>query len=71
MYSRTYVGSTESLIDDSDVFIRHSSHSIATPVTPGAHFDYSMGSRFGGGGLTGGAVKQSRRCSENDLGKSE
>lgn len=67
MYSRTYVGSTESLIDDSDVFMRHSSHSVATPVTPGAYFDYSMGSR----GSNVGTVKQSRRCSENDLGRSE
>lgn len=63
------IGSTESLLDDSDVFLRRSANNVAT------HVDFSSpASRIGSSNL--GVVakqqqQQSRRCSENDIGRSE
>lgn len=54
------VGSTESLLDDSEVFIQRSSHNVGT--------DYTMSSSRLAGQLP--AKQQSRRCSENDIGRS-
>lgn len=51
------VGSTESLLDDSEVFIQRSSHNVGT--------DYTMSSS-----RMLPAKQQSRRCSENDIGRS-